>query len=344
MLGADHLVFRATEEVPASCINWLWESYLAAGTLALLDGDPGVGKSFVALDLAARLSAGAAMPGGASSPAARQVLVASAEDVVEDTLIPRFRAAGGVVENLSFFGGLYRTRLAQPVQFPRDFAALERQLYECPCGLVVLDPLTALFPAKVAANNDQSIRAALAPFAALAAETEACFLFVRHLNKSGREKSLYRGVGSIGIAGAVRSGLLAGVHPASPDRRVLSVTKANLGPPGPSLGYRLGERDGGFGVIWDGPTNLRADDLCRAAAGDEGRSRRAEKWLFALLRKGPLPATAVEAAAESAGFGFRTLQTAKKHLRVESRRVKRDGVWCWEWGWPEGGLPPLEPL
>ncbi len=43
-------------------MSWLWEPYLARGKLAVFDGDPGTGKSFVTVDLAARVSRGAALP------------------------------------------------------------------------------------------------------------------------------------------------------------------------------------------------------------------------------------------------------------------------------------------
>ena len=48
-------------------VRWLWEPYLPRGKLVVLDGDPGTGKSFVALDLAARVSAGLPVPGGAAA-------------------------------------------------------------------------------------------------------------------------------------------------------------------------------------------------------------------------------------------------------------------------------------
>ncbi len=346
-MSDDDLVIPVRADDPPAAIDWLWEPYLTAGTVAVLDGDPGVGKSFLTLDLAARLSAGLPMPDGKPPPAADyRVLVASAEDVIEDTVVPRFLAAGGVLDRLTVFGGLSRRRrTARPAQFPRDFGALCRQLTRPPCcALAVLDPMMALFPAAVAVNSDQAVREALSPFARVAAMTGTCFLFVRHLNKTGGGKSLYRGSGSIGIVGTVRNQLLAGVHPDDPDRRVLAAPKVNLGPRGPSLTYRLGERAGGFGVIWEGPTNLTGDDLCQPGAADPGTADRAEKWLYRLLEGGPVPATRVEAEAAAAGIGFRLLKVVKKKLGVESRRVKRDGREYWEWGWPENGLWPLAPL
>src|SRR5918995_520738 len=74
-------------------VSWLWPSWLALGKLALVDGDPGLGKSAMALDLAARVSAGLSFPDGARCESAGVVLL-SAEDGLADTIRPRLDAAG----------------------------------------------------------------------------------------------------------------------------------------------------------------------------------------------------------------------------------------------------------
>jgi hypothetical protein len=49
-------------------LSWLWPWQLGLGKLAILDGDPGLGKSLVALDLCARLSTGRPFPDGSPGP------------------------------------------------------------------------------------------------------------------------------------------------------------------------------------------------------------------------------------------------------------------------------------
>src|SRR5687768_13002837 len=73
--------------------SWLWEPYLARGKLSVIDGDPGTGKSFVTIDLAARISSGAGFPGGAPPVQPESVLLLSAEDDARDTICPRLIAA-----------------------------------------------------------------------------------------------------------------------------------------------------------------------------------------------------------------------------------------------------------
>src|SRR5687767_7891891 len=75
-------------------VEWLWPDRLAVGHLHLLDGDPGLGKSLLTLDLAARLSAGLPWPDGAPAPAPAPALVLNAEDGARDTTRARLLAAG----------------------------------------------------------------------------------------------------------------------------------------------------------------------------------------------------------------------------------------------------------
>src|SRR4029079_4652178 len=60
--------------------EWLWPGYLPLGSLVLLDGDPGLGKSMVTLDLTARLTTGRPFPGQLDSQPPAPVLLVCAED------------------------------------------------------------------------------------------------------------------------------------------------------------------------------------------------------------------------------------------------------------------------
>lgn len=341
---------RCSDITPAA-VAWLWEPYLARGKLALLDGDPGAGKSFVTIDLAARVSAGAAMPDGPARTPPAGVLLLNAEDDARDTIRPRVVAAGADPDRVRLLAApdLGLDRLPQ---FPADAPALARAIRETAAALVVIDPLAAFLPPGVGANNDQRVRTALSPLAAVAAATAACILLVRHLRKAGGASAIYRGAGSIGIVGAVRTGLMVARHPDDPDLRVLAVGKTNVAPAGRSLGFRLRRVEGaGRAVVdWTGPLDVTADDLFGAdlpgRAGARTRERAAD-WLRAFLAAGPRRATEVAAAAAAAGIPDRTLARVKAKAGVESDAVRRQGKVEWWWRDPHapvagpGQLPPL---
>ncbi len=87
--------------MPTRLVNWLWEGRIAFGQLNAIVGDPGLGKTTVALDLAARVSRGWDMPVGSLGTSIPQdVLVLSAEDDAAITIVPRLKAAGADLDRI----------------------------------------------------------------------------------------------------------------------------------------------------------------------------------------------------------------------------------------------------
>ncbi|WP_373652088.1 AAA family ATPase [Schlesneria sp. DSM 10557] len=104
MDGGENLLRRLSEVTPRS-VDWVWEGLIPRGKVTLLTGDAGIGKSLVALQVAAMVTRGRRVPIGLTEkvPTAafqtepRGVIVLSAEDAAEDTVLPRLLAAGGDV-------------------------------------------------------------------------------------------------------------------------------------------------------------------------------------------------------------------------------------------------------
>jgi hypothetical protein len=242
-------------------------------------------------------------------------------------------AANGDAERIRIFAapGIGLERIPQ---FPDDFAALEAAVRQTQAALVVIDPMMAFFPATALTNN-QSICTALLPLSALAASTGASVLLVRHMRKSGGASAIYRGLGSIGILGVVRTALMIARHPDDPELRVLAQSKTNIGPVGRSLGFRLVNKAGAQTVVnWAGPVDVTADDLFGAClplrAGYRPRERAAE-WLTQFLANGKRRATEVLEAARAAGIPNRTLDRVKATIGAVSEAVNRDGKVEWWW-------------
>jgi AAA domain len=336
---------RAADIAPSS-VSWLWEPYLAYGKLAAIDGEPEAGKSFVTIDIAARLSRGAPPPGGTAPMKPGVALFLNAEDNARDTILPRLAAAGADLERVRILAapGLGLPRMPQ---FPADLPALGRAIREHGAEFVVIDPMMAFLPPAVNANNDQSIRTALTPLADLAAETHAVVVLVRHPRKAGGVSAVYRGAGSVGIMGAVRTGLMIAQHPDDPDLRVLAMPKTNIGLPGRSLGFRLrpGAGVGQTVVEWCGPVDVTAQDLWGGPPARAGRATRdrAVEWLRLFLANGERVMTEVVKAAAAAGIAERTLYRAKEALGVKSRMAHRGGGPEYWWRDPKVPLPEDRP-
>ena len=304
-------------------VSWLWPGYIPYGKLTVVDGDPGLGKSAMTMDLAARLSVGQPFPDGTPTEAAGVVLL-TAEDGLADTIVPRLQVAGA---NLSRILSLTTLPAGGDTErlttLPDDIPMLEQAIEEVGAKLVIVDPLMAFLGGDVNSYRDQDIRRALTPLAKMAERTGAAVVLVRHLNKSTGGQALYRGGGSIGIIGAVRSGLLVAKDPDDPQRRVLASTKSNLGQPPTAWAYRLeGTENGAPRVVWLGESRHGAEALLAPPSGEEDRTAKddAKDFLHAALSGGCAEAAKVTQEAGALGIAGKTLTRAKQALGVRSSR------------------------
>jgi hypothetical protein len=322
-------------DVPAQTVAWLWQGRLARGKVAILDGDPGLGKSLVTLDLCACITRGRPFPDGRPA-AVGNVLIANCEDGVADTIRPRLESLGAAVERVSILRGRKLDGVELALSLPSDIRRLRRAILEASAVLTVIDPIMAFLDDTIMSGNDQSVRQALAPLAAVAEETGCAMLLVRHLNKTGGGKAIYRGGGSIDIIGACRSAWLIGRHPEAPRQRVLAQVKNNLGPPQPSLAFEIaGDEQGRPQLAWLGEVDLDADQLMAApaAAEDSAALPRAVELLRQSLRDGPRPADELIAELAKQGVSRRTLFRAKLKAGVVSQpaqRGRKGGVTIWQ--------------
>ncbi|NLI00939.1 MAG: AAA family ATPase [Chthonomonadales bacterium] len=316
-------------EVPAEKIEWLWHGRIPLGKISIIDGDPGLGKSVLTLDLAARLSRGDELPCDETRHDPINVLLLSAEDGPGDTIRPRLEVAGADLSRCVLLQGTETEPGATvPLVFPGDLDRLAEAITEHEARFVVIDPLMAFLDGRIDSHRDQDVRRVLARLGALAQQTGAAIVLVRHLNKLGSGKALYRGGGSIGIVGAVRSAILVGCNPEDPDERVVASTKSNLGPMPASLKFRLETTTRGVvKIVWVGSTDLQADDLLRPAT--TGAERKATDWLRTLLEDGPKPVADLERAARAARITQATLRRARKKIGAVSSRegFGQSGKW-----------------
>jgi hypothetical protein len=313
-------------------LRWLWPGRLPLGKITILDGDPGLGKSLLALDLIARVTMGAPMPDGTLGVRGGAVLL-SAEDGLGDTVVPRLRAAGLGGDELERVVAVnfvptddYDDTLEsyRPLALPHDLTWLAAAISRVGARILVIDPLMAYLDGKVNSWRDQDVRAALTPLARLAQSHGLAVLVLRHLNKSMGSRAIYRGGGSIGLIGAARSGWLAAKDPADPEHsRVLAMNKSNLGPPLPSLRYRIEAADGQPHVAWQGKCDLSADALVSTPIEPRAPSARqaeARDWLTAALAQGPQPSAQLLADATAAGISPQVLREARLGLKLAVRR------------------------
>lgn len=317
-------VLTRLSDVKPEQVQWLWAGRIPVGKLVTLDGDPGLGKSTLALEIAATVTTAGVWPDGTDCERPGSVLLLSAEDGLADTVRPRLDAAGAdvtmvhAVEGVPTVSSDGEITLRPPTL--ADVHALELAVADTGARLIVVDVIMSFLPSGTDSHRDQDVRAVLGRLAGLADRTGCSVLLLRHLNKAAGRDPLYRGGGSIGIVGAARSGLLVAADPDDPERRVLASVKSNLGPPPDSLAYRLVGTDMGVArVQWEGSTGHSAADLLRPRdSDDEAESRNeAERWLEDyLLVSGGATSKDTKRAAAKDGIAERTLHRARQKLGV----------------------------
>lgn len=340
---------RQVTLVPASSIRprrvrWLWDGRIALGTLALLAGREGVGKSTVAYWIAARVTRGELVGERAGRPGA--VLVCATEDSWEHTVVPRLIAADADLERV-FRVEVVADNVHVGLSLPRDLLEVERAAREVGAGLLLLDPLMSRLASGLDSHRDHEVRLALEPLAALADRAGLAVVGLIHHNKSGATDPLQLVMGSRAFTAVARS-----VHTVVPDpddesgeRRLFGTPKNNLGRTDlPTLefavvGHAVDTDDGTAWtgrVEWGAESSLTITEAMRRSAADgttgerEDRNAAAE-WVSDYLesRGGSDESGPLKRAARAAGHSERAVRSAREHLRlvVEQHGFPRITVW-----------------
>jgi hypothetical protein len=294
---AGEPLVRRLDTIPSSQIAWLWPGRVPLGKLTLIAGDPGLGKSFVTLDMIARTTMGDPWPDGAPCvvrprwndepgpddvitgpivrpnpdvPVGADCVLLSAEDDPGDTIRPRLEALGADLRRVTLVQGV-RFRHAGnpddhggPLRLDRDIEAIARALAGRPRPrLVVIDPISA-YMGSTDCNSNTEVRSVLMRLSQLAGDHGVAVVCVTHLNKGGSgTKAVYRAMGSLAFTAAARMVWSVSKDPQDGARRLMLAVKSNIAAEAPGVAYRLN----GGKLEWEsGGVDITADEVERAQA------------------------------------------------------------------------------
>lgn len=332
-------VMTRLSDVPPETVEFLWAGRLPRGKLVVIDGDPGVGKSTLALTIAAHVTTGTPWPDGTSCPSGGVVLL-SAEDGLADTVRPRLDAAGADASRvMALQGALVLDEDGEQQERSvtlADVTVIEEAINASDAILVIVDVFMAYVPSGTDAHRDSDVRSVLHRLSALAERTGATVLLLRHLNKSAGGAAIYRGGGSIGIIGAARAGFVAAHSPEADGTVILASTKSNLCKPPASLSYRLVDTENGAArVEWLGESPYNAHDVTRPPTPDEDADERdgLATYLRQLLtdQGGQARASDVLATARKEfGASESAVKRARKRAGITTSKDGMTGGWFWK--------------
>ena len=292
-------------DVELTPVDWLWKPYLPFGKLSVLQGNPGEGKTYFAMHLAAACTNGKLLP-NMERMEPFNVIYQTAEDGLGDTVKPRLIEAGADLDRVLVIDD-------SDVQLTLSDERIEKAIIENNARLVIIDPIQAYLGADVDMNRANEVRPIFMRLGQVAQRTGCAILLIGHLNKAAGMQSLQRGLGSIDIAAAVRSVMFIGKLKHDPTMRILTHEKSSLAPPGASLAFSLGD-EGGF--RWVGEYDITADEMLSGIELQrETKTQQAKDLICTLLAGGKqVLSEDIDKAALERGIPGRTVRDAKREL------------------------------
>lgn len=328
--SGDDLVQRVSTAESERGVEWLWPGRVPLGAITMLAGDPGVGKSFLTLDMAACVSRGIEWPDDAPNETGSSIII-STEDCW-GTISGRLRALGADPERIR---GLNSVKF----ELGRDLPVLARAVEQMEdCRLVVIDPVTD-YLGRTSENANKQVRQLLAPLADLAQSHRLAVVLITHLCKKGG-LAQHQMLGCQAFVALARATWIIKCDPLRQDRRILFSPKRNLGPNPGGLAFWIGPSvEGGPAVLlWEnGVVDVPIDDpepMRQPANRPAIRRQKAIDWLGWFLRSGAKPATEVNQMGQRYGFSEATLRRARCELGVEVVKSKGTRHGCWLWRLP----------
>jgi putative DNA primase/helicase len=337
------VILTCASKMQVAPIRWVWPGWIAKGKMHIIGGQPGAGKSTLAMRIGATISAGARWPDGTVATRGN-VIIWSGEDDPMDTLVPRLAASGADRERIYFVSDVADCRGKRPFDPAKDIERLQSAIKAVGgAELIVVDPIISAVSGDSHKNSET--RRSLQPLVDLASATGAALLGVTHFSKgtSGREP-IERINGSIAFGALARVVMVAAKEPVSEDgtvgRRILARAKSNIGPDEGGFAYSLELRPmpgrpeieasiAAWGERIDGTARemLAVAEAEPGVLADSSATDEAKAFLIDILSNGPMPSKQVKADASGAGLAWRTVRRAKDDLRIKAR--KENGEWRW---------------
>jgi putative DNA primase/helicase len=313
-------------------IDWLWPGWLARGKLHLLAGQKAAGKSTIAFDLLARVSVGNQWPDGTAAELG-DVLIWSGEDGIEDTILPRFVAAGGDLARIYPIKNVISAGESRPFDPSTDIHALIEMAMKLPdLKIVVTDPVVLALPAKSDSHKNTETRRGLQPLVDLAEQRGVALIGITHFTKGTADNDpIERVTGSLAFGALPRCVWGATANADGFQRRLVRIA-SNIGPSGGGIEYTLHQEpliDFDFSaqrIAWGAKLNGSPNELLnekkQTAAAD------AAEFLREILQTGSCPQKEIKDAAEAHGHTWATIRRAQRELGIKPQKTGK--TWTWE--------------
>ena len=304
-------------DIEAQKIEWLWYPYIAYGKLAIVQGDPGDGKTMLILNLAAKLTKGEGLDENMKVMEPMNVIYQTAEDGLADTVKPRLLQAGADCEKVLVIDESEKSLSMLDER-------IEEALIKTGARVLILDPIQAYLGSGTDMNRANEVRNMTKRLAALAEKYKCAIILIGHMNKAAGNKAAYRGMGSIDFYAVARSVLLVGRVEGEPNIRAMVQIKNNLAEFGHAKAFRLSEE----GFRWLGDYEITADEVLGGYAPKINKLEQAKDLLRELSKElEKVESNSIYDMAKEQNISKRTLENAKREMGIRAKR--ENGSWYW---------------
>lgn len=331
--GAKRLTVPLAKVEPLK-VDWLVPNRIPKRFITVFAGRTGIGKSFVACDIIARLTTGRPIPGVDGFCFKPGGVLIISEDSHEYVLAPRLIGLGADLTRINAM-----TWEAMGKYFLGDTDMLEEACKEVEdeVSLVMIDPPTN-FLSDIDEHKNSEVRQLVMKVVEWCFGHDLACLFVLHINKQTGKgvEAINRVMGSVAWVTTSRIAHSFCLDPDDQTRGLWMPTKNNLGPLPKGLAYRI---TGEPAVVeWLGEVDMTADEALGAEPKSRKRAVVASDWLIERFRdKREWASDDLFAAARSAGMSRDAIFAAKDMLKLPKARqeVLGNGDKRWVWWVPE---------
>jgi DNA polymerase len=341
-------------DVEPAAVDWIWPGRFARGKLGIIAGLPDEGKGLLSYFIMSNITRGRGWPCGEGSAPLGNVILLTAEDDLNDTVIPRLIAAGADRARIKILRMVPTGDGKRMFSLVTDLEMLRQEIERMgDVQVIFIDPITAyLGVGQIDSFRTTDVRAVLAPMVDLAIELEVLIIVIMHFNKKLDVTNVLLRISDSLAFGATSRHCYAVVYDAENKRSLLVKGKNNHAPKDQkALAFTVEVGDGGVdkktGATIEAPyivfgselVDVTAAEAMQAATEAKGPAARdaAKNFINDILGNGPVGSDDIEEAAKANGIAKRTLYRAKSELGVKAVKdgPMKDGQRTWQWHLPE---------
>lgn len=309
---------RPISEVEEEEIDWLIPGWLARKELTIVEGDPGLGKSYMMQMIAGAICDGKRVPSEQHyEPAQGRVAYFDTENTAGSVTKVRLEENGIVCQH-----NYYQEEQPFSIDDEERWQRVEEVLEDFRPTMIVFDTIN-IYIGGADTYRSSETQQALARFKMLGSHLNCAVVILRHLTKGNKDKALYAGQGSIAFTGVARIVLTVGTSPDDEETRVVACTKMNIGKKPRALTWRIDampdtlKRKNRSRFTWGEFVDLSSDEIIAAKPAKNNDKESAMKWLAETLEGGKeVEVSRIEKMAEARAISRTTLNRAADAIGV----------------------------